>query len=89
MESIELKTWQDFRDYIDKDRAVDSVYYWRAQVDPSWPLASPIERIILNMFEGDAPGASKIYPYDGRYQRNGEPRWKEDFYQSLRDRYRK
>ena len=36
---------------------------------------------------GSEPGASQIYPYDGRYKKGGRPTWKAGFYQETRDRY--
>lgn len=41
--------------------------------------------MILNMCGG--VGASQIYPYDGRYERNGKKVWENGFYQTMRDRY--
>lgn len=61
--------------------------YWRGQQDPAWPLASRFEREILNLNGGGRPGASSIYPYDGRYERNGKLFWADGFYQGARDRY--
>jgi hypothetical protein len=86
MEKVSLKTWNDFRSYVDEDPAIVPVY-WRGQKDPSWPLASPYEREILSWFGGATKGASKVYPYDGRYLRDDKPTWEAGYYQTLRDRY--
>ena len=86
MHIIKMKTWHEFRSYIDKDSQALPVY-WRGQACPSWPLASRFERIILNMLGGSTTDASKIYPYDGRYQRGGKAVWEDGFYQTMRDRY--
>ena len=48
-------------------------HYFRGQRDPSWPLASSLERRILALNGGENPGASQVYPYDCRFLRNGEP----------------
>lgn len=86
MKTIRLKKWKDFREYIDNDRQIISVYR-RGQKDPTWPLASSFERKILQMSGGYLPGANMIYPYDGRYKRNNESIWEQGFYQKFRDRY--
>jgi len=85
---IEFKRWTDFRSWIDDDLQILPVY-WRGQKNPTWPLASSFERIILNMNGGWKVGASFIYPYDGRYERNGQRIWADGFYQAMRDRYLK
>jgi hypothetical protein len=46
MKKIEIKSWRDFRSWIDNDRQVLPVY-WRGQKNPDWPLASRFERYIL------------------------------------------
>ena len=61
--------------------------YWRGQKNPTWALASRFERTILDLNGGWRGGASKIHPYDGRYQRDGRLIWEEGFYQAMRDRY--
>ncbi len=86
MKCMKFKSWSAFRSWIDKDRQVMPVY-WRGQKDPSWPLASGFERDMLNMNGGGRPGASSVYPYDGRYERNGRRTWADGFYQGMRDRY--
>ena len=86
METICIRRWQEFREYVDNDRAIMPVY-WRGQADPGWPLASSFERLILNLFGGWREGASKVYPYDGRYNRDGKPLWEAGFYHTMRDRY--
>ncbi len=86
MDSKEFKLWHEFRTWIDADRHIMPVY-WRGQKDSSWPLASSFEREILAMFGGATPSAARIYPYGGRYERDGQPIWKDGFYQSMRDRY--
>ena len=85
METIKLKSWDDFRRFVDQDRQISPVY-WRGQAE-SWPLASKYEREILSWHGGHMPGASKLYPYDGRYKRDGKPIWDMDFYRPMRDRY--
>ena len=86
MKILRFSTWKEFRDFIDSDQQVLPVY-WRGQRDPTWPLTSPFERIILAMAGGSKNGASQIYPYDGRYKRGGKKIWQDGFYQSMRDRY--
>ena len=83
METIHLKRWQQFREYIDGDRQIMPVY-WRGQKDPSRPLASSFERKILQMAGGHVPGSSMIYPYDGRYNKTV---WQKGFYEKYRDGY--
>jgi len=66
--------------------------YWRGQKDPPWSLAFPFERIILDGFGGQEikglPRPSKIYPYDGRYVREGGKKLCEPgSLQNLRDWY--
>jgi hypothetical protein len=61
--------------------------YWRGQKDPSWPLASSFERVILSMAGGSKPGAAQIYPYGNRYDRHGHRIWADGFYQQVRDGY--
>lgn len=86
MKTLHLRRWSEFRSFIDDDRQVLNVY-WRGQRAPSWPLASSYERIILNMCGGNKEGASQIYPYGGRYERDGKKPWSEGYYQGMRDRY--
>jgi hypothetical protein len=86
MKTIRFEKWQQFRDFIDNDQQVFPVY-WRGQRDPTWPLASSFERTILAMAGGSKKGASQLYPYDGRYQQDGNKIWADGLYQSLRDRY--
>jgi hypothetical protein len=86
METYEFKHWGEFRSWIDRNRQPIPVY-WRGQKDPSWSLASHFERIILKLAGGGADGAAQIYPYDNRYQRNGQKIWTDDFYQAMRDTY--
>src|SRR5262249_24366917 len=86
MDTIKFNTWADFRTWIDADRQTLPVY-WRGQATPDWPLASSSEREILRSEGGTQAGAAQLYPYDGRFQRNGKAIWAEGFYQSLRDRY--
>ncbi|HMI96666.1 MAG TPA: FRG domain-containing protein, partial [Micropepsaceae bacterium] len=86
MKRIELKRWQDFRDWVDSDQQILPVY-WRGQKDSSWPLASRFERILLNMCGGTHPEASQLYPYGGRYKRDEGRIWTQGFYKSTRDRY--
>jgi hypothetical protein len=39
------------------------------------------------MFGARIQGASQIYPYDGRHERDGKKIWKDGFYQTVRNRY--
>ncbi len=87
METKQFKQWNEFRTFIDEDRQILPVY-WRGQKEPSWVLASRFERLMLNLNGGWKTAASKVYPYDGRYARNGKPFWESGFYQGMRDRYR-
>ena len=86
VEEIQFTRWNEFRSYIDEDRQILPVY-WRGQKDPSWVLASRFERLILDFCGGWKKGASKVYPYDGRYLLDGKPVWEEGLYRSMRDRY--
>ena len=86
MLTVELDSWDAFRRHIDNDREIMPVY-WRGQRVAGWPLASQFERWILRAFGGSNPGASQIYPYDGRYGAAGARIWAPGFYQHLRDRY--
>jgi FRG domain len=81
MESVEFGQWSEFRSWIDKDRPGQPVY-WRGQKDPSWPLASSFERMILNMFAKPC-----IYPYGGYLDNPGKTMPVSGFYQKRRDRY--
>jgi hypothetical protein len=83
---IEFRNWTDFRAWVDADRQVLPVY-WRGQKDPMWPLASSFERQILRMNGGWEPGASNVYPYDGRYDRGGKKTWEAGYYAAMRDRH--
>jgi hypothetical protein len=42
---------------------------------------------MLRLNGGWKPGASNIYPYDGRHFRNGKKIWGDTFYAESRDRY--
>jgi hypothetical protein len=86
MITICLSEWQEFRNSIDNDRQIYPTY-WRGQRDPSWPLASSFERMILSLNGGHKPDASQLYPYEGRYQREGKKIWDNNFYRSSRDWY--
>lgn len=86
MKTKQFRQWHEFRTFIDEDRQILPVY-WRGQKDPLWVLASRFERLILNGNGGWKTTASKVYPYDGRYVRNGKPFWQSGFYQGMRDRY--
>lgn len=86
MKELSFKNWHEFRSYIDEDRQALPVY-WRGQRDPSWPLASSFERMILRLHGGWKEGASKIFPYDGRYLHDDKPKWEKGFYQTMRDGY--
>ena len=86
MERIQLKDWADFRAWVDRDLQVMPVY-WRGQKDPDWPLASSFERTILRLNGGWEVGSANVYPYGGRFRRNGNKMWSESFYADYRDRY--
>ena len=86
MKRVDIKSWAEFRASIDNDRQILPVY-WRGQKDLAWPLASSFEREVLSWNGGWKDTASSVYPYDGRYQRNGEPFWADGYYQTMRDRY--
>ena len=88
MKRLSFNRWDEFRYYIDKDSQILPAY-WRGQKDPSWPLASPFERIFLRFGGRWKKGASTIYPYDGRFLKDGKPIWTEGFYQGTRDLYLK
>ena len=83
METINLYTWQAFRDFVDNAELPVPVY-WRGQRDPAWPLASRFERIILDIPVGRKKRASKVYPYDKRFTHGGNV-W--DYYEVFRDNY--
>jgi hypothetical protein len=84
MRTVNVTNWTEFRNFVGEDLQFTRTY-WRGQRDPSWPLASTYERTILDLEGGTRPGASKLYPYDGRYMRNGEPIWRDNFYRRERD----
>jgi FRG domain len=84
--NVEIANWADFRSWVDADRQVMPVY-WRGQKDPAWPLASKFEREILHLAGGWKPEASNLYPYDGRFERDGNRTWAAGFYAGMRDRY--
>jgi hypothetical protein len=86
MKLYEFGTWQEFCDFIVAERQAFPVY-WRGQRDPTWPLASSFERVILSRAGGTEPDASQLYPYDGRYERDEAKIWEKGFYQETRDRY--
>jgi len=91
METIEIKRWSEFRDFVDNDQQILPVY-WRGQKDPNWALASAFERQMLYLNGGWHDDASQIYPYadrnfTNRYYRNGVNYITRDFYESMRDRY--
>lgn len=86
METLQFKQWSEFRNFVDQDRQILPVY-WRGQRAPSWPLASSFERTILDMCGGSREGASRIYPYDGRFNRGERKIWEPGFYPAKRDRY--
>ncbi len=92
METVKLKHWSEFRDYVfDHKFAVST--YWHGQKDPSWPLASSFERKILSLNGGWMDGASMVYPYksphspNGRYRKDGKKTWPDGFIQKYRDSY--
>jgi hypothetical protein len=96
MESFEFENWPQFRAWVEdySKRHILCPTYWRGQKDPNWPLASRFERIILEGFGGfggqeipELARPSMIYPYDGRYERDGKKIWADGFYQTMRDRY--
>ena len=60
-------TWGEFREVVEMSRGREGRVLWRGQADPSWPLASALERRVLRMYGGDKPGASQVYPYNNRY----------------------
>jgi hypothetical protein len=86
MERIEIDSWASFRSWIDADRHVLPVY-WRGQKDPTWPLASSFERQILRLHGGWKLLASNVYPYGGRFEKDGSTIWGKGFYAAMRDRY--
>lgn len=86
MKTLTFSRWAEFRSRIDEDRQVMPVY-WRGQKNPAWPLASSFEREILRLNGGTRPAASQLFPYDGRYERDGKRIWAQDFYRKARDRY--
>jgi len=93
MESFEFENWLQFRAWVEdySKRHIVRPTYWHGQKDPIWPLASRFERIILEGFGGQQipglPRPSMIYPYGGRYERDGKKIWADGFYQAMRDRY--
>jgi hypothetical protein len=86
MNTFHFSTWKKFQEFIENE-SPGVPAYWRGQRDPSWPLASSFERIILAMYGGSEPGASQLYPYDNRYKRGPNKIWESGFYQETRDRY--
>jgi hypothetical protein len=84
MEVVTVKTWQEFREFVASDQWICPTY-WRGQRDPTWPLASTFERTLLSLNGGWKPGAPMVYPYGGRYKRDGKRVWTETFYHRWRD----
>jgi FRG domain-containing protein len=93
MESFEFENWPQFRTWVEdySKRHIVCPTYWRGQKNPIWPLASRFERFILEGFGGEQipgfPRPAMIYPYSGRYERDGKKVWADGFYQAMRDRY--
>jgi hypothetical protein len=73
MRRLLARTWDELKAFMAAPAAPGTAHYFRGQRDPGWPLASSLERRILELRGGDRPGASQIYPYDCRFLRNGEP----------------
>jgi hypothetical protein len=86
MITLHFDTWKEFREFVDSDRHASPVY-WRGQRESDWPLASQFERKILAMNGGWKESASQVYPYSGRYKREGKKIWADGFYQEIRDGY--
>ena len=86
MKTLHFDTWQGFREFVDND-SQDFPVYWRGQIDPNWPLASQFERKILAMYGGWKESAIQLYPYDGRYSRDGHKLWSDGFLREMRDGY--
>lgn len=55
MRRREFDTWEELRAFLDEAPGDRTRYVWRGQRDPSWPLASSLERRLLQL-DGSAGG---------------------------------
>jgi hypothetical protein len=78
MRRVEVQTWEQLVEFLGAEAPAGMVHYFRGQRDPRWPLASSLERRILALHGGDRDCASHVYPYDGRFLRDGKPVVAED-----------
>jgi hypothetical protein len=56
MERLSLSTWEDLRAFLDAPPPAGVRFTWRGQRDPGWPLASSLERCVLEACSGEAAG---------------------------------
>jgi hypothetical protein len=71
MNTIQCDTWQEFIEIAEsdlRDYLNDYPTYWRGQRDPNWPLASRVERIVLEQGGGTD---YEIRPVEYRNWRDG------------------
>ena len=61
MKTVECASWSEFREFVENEESQSSAY-WRGQAEPSWPLASGFERLILALNGGTRPTAAMVYP---------------------------
>ena len=52
MHEERFERWEDFRAFVSRER-FDVPVYWRGQVEPSWPLSSSFDRVILQILGWD------------------------------------
>ncbi len=48
--------WAEFRELLEEPPEGGATYFWRGQRDPGWPLVSSLERHVLALTGGCAPG---------------------------------
>src|SRR5687767_3748478 len=52
MQRIHFDSWPTFRSFLEEPPPSDACYFWRGQRDPDWPLASSLERLLLQRRRG-------------------------------------
>lgn len=57
MQRFTFETWDDFRSFLEEPPPAGARYFWRGQRDPDWPLASSLERLLLEQM-GRQKGAA-------------------------------
>jgi hypothetical protein len=83
MRDVRIETWEQLQAFLHEGPRGAAAHYWRGQRDPEWPLASSWERRVLDLFGGERPEASSLYPYDGRYIDGGKARFAPGVYEAM------